>query len=132
MYTVNRVRDGSPATLEKELTLGRTTVNGMDPVPGADTTAVWARRHVLGDLEDGVDGPNALMVNTEHDQILGFDAVHIRSVSDGQGATLQVIDALKRKQFSGFSLKRRGCAETYVCYRKSEGGSVNLDKKGTS
>lgn len=97
MYTVNNMRDGSSVALVKQLTLSRTAVHGMDPVPTTDATAVWAGRHVLGDLEDSVDAPDTLMVNAEDDQILGFNAVHVRSVRDGEGTTLQIVYALKRK-----------------------------------
>jgi hypothetical protein len=91
MYTVSRMRGGSPVVLRKQLTLSRTAICGMDPMPSTDTTAIWAGRHVLGDLEDGIDVPDALMVDAEDDQILGLDAVHVRSVRDGKGATLHVI-----------------------------------------
>jgi hypothetical protein len=63
----------------------------MDPMPGTDTAALGAGRHVLGDLEGSVDFPNALVIDAENGQILGLDAVYIRSVRDGEGATLQVI-----------------------------------------
>jgi hypothetical protein len=60
--------------------LGRTAVHGMNPMPSTDTATLWARRHILGNLEGGVDGPNALMVDAENGQILGLDAVHVRSI----------------------------------------------------
>ena len=101
MNTVNGMRDGSAVTRRKQPTLGRTAVHGMDPVPTADTTVVWAGRHVLRDLEDGVDAPDTLMIDAEDGQILGLDAVHVGSVRDGKGATLQIVYALKRKQVSG-------------------------------
>lgn len=54
----------------------------MDPMPSTDAAAVWAGRHILGNLEDGVYHPNALMVDAENGQILGLNAVHVRSVRD--------------------------------------------------
>ena len=77
------------------LTLGRTAVHGVDPMPGADTAAIGTGRHVLGDLEGSVDLPNTLMVDTEDGQILGFDAVHVGGVRDREGTTFQVIMALR-------------------------------------
>lgn len=66
----------------------------MDPVPGTDTAFIGAGRHILGDLEGSVDVPNTDVVDTENGQILRLDAVHVRRVRDGEGATLQVIVAL--------------------------------------
>ena len=66
-------------------------------MPSADTAIVGAGRHVLRNLELGIDGPDALVDDTENGQILGLDAVDVRSVRDGKGATLQVINSLKRK-----------------------------------
>ena len=83
------------ATLENLLTLRRTAVHGMDPMPGTDTSALGAGRHVLGDIESSADFPNAFVVDAEDGQILGFDAVHVRSVRDGEGATLQIVGALR-------------------------------------
>jgi len=66
----------------------------MDPVPSTDTAAIGAGRHVLGDLERSVDFPNTLVVDAENGQILRLDAVHVRSVRNGEGTTLQVVMAL--------------------------------------
>lgn len=73
--------------------LGGTAVHGMNPMPSTDTAAVGARRHILGNLEVGIDRPNALMVNAENGQILGLDAVHVRSIRNRKGATLHVVNA---------------------------------------
>lgn len=88
------------ADLKNPLTLLRTTVHGMDPMPGTDTAAFGARRHISGDLEFGEDGPDTCVVNGENDQILRLYAVEIRFVRDGESATLQVIDTLKGKQLA--------------------------------
>lgn len=87
-------------TLKNPLTLFRTTVHGMDPMPATDTAALGARRHVLGDLERCVDRPDTAVVNAENDQILRLYGVYIRSVRDGESATLQVIDTLKGKKLA--------------------------------
>ena len=87
--------DVSHITTEILLTLRRTAVRGMDPMPGTDTAAIRARRHVLGDREGGVGYPNTLVVNAENSQILGLDAVHVGIVCNGEGTTLHVVDALK-------------------------------------
>ena len=50
----------------KRRTLSRTTIDGMDPMPSADTAVVWAGRHVLGDLEDSVDSPNTCVVDAKN------------------------------------------------------------------
>ena len=88
------VNDVSHAALENQLTLGGAAVHGMDPMPRTDAAAIWASRHVLWNLEGGVNSPNALVVDAENGQILGLDAVHVRGVCNGEGTTLQVIVAL--------------------------------------
>ena len=100
-------------------------------MPSTDAAVFWAGRHILGDLEDGGDGPNALMVDAEDGQILGLDAVHVRSVGNGEGATLQVVDALQKKEMSwGFWQDERFYAETHVGYRKGGRGiKVNPGEK---
>ena len=97
MYTVRRMNDVSQTALENPLTLGRTAVLGMDPMPRTDAAAIWARGHVLGNIEGSVDLPNTFVVNGENGQILGLDAVHVRSVCNGECTTLQVIEALGDK-----------------------------------
>ena len=64
-------------------------------MPGTDAAALGAGRHVLGDIESSADFPNTFVVDTEDGQILGLDAVHVRSVRDGEGATLQIVGALR-------------------------------------
>ena len=81
--------------LRNWLTLSRTAVDGVDPVPSTDTAVIGAGRHVLGNLEQGIDYLNTLVVDAENRQILGLDAIHVRSVCNGKGATPQVINALK-------------------------------------
>ena len=66
----------------------------MDPMPGTDTAAIGARRHLCGNREGGVEVPNTPVVNAENGQIFRLEAVHIRSVCNGESATLQVIDSL--------------------------------------
>ena len=94
MYTASRMDNVSHMMLENPLTLGRAAVLGMDPMPRTDAAAIWASRHVLWNLEGGVNSPNALVVDAENGQILGLDAVHVRGVCNGEGTTLQVIVAL--------------------------------------
>lgn len=84
-----------------QLTLRRTAVHGMDPMPSADTSTVGTRWHVLGDREGGIDIPDTLVVDAENGQILRLNAVYVRGVCNGKGATLHVIDTLKRKRISG-------------------------------
>ena len=67
-------------------------------MPSADAAIVGAGRHVLGNLELGIDGPNALVDDAENGQILGLEAVDVRSVRDRKGATLQVINSLERNK----------------------------------
>ena len=98
MYTASGVNNLSHVDLKSPLTLRRTTVHGMDPMPGTDTAAFGARRHLRGDREWGVGFPNALVVNAEDGQVLRLDASEIGSVRDGESATLQVINALRRKK----------------------------------
>ena len=88
------VNDVSQAALENQLTLGGAAVHGMNPMPRTDAAAIWASRHVLWNLEGGVNSPNALVVDAENGQILGLDAVHVRGVCNGESTTLQVIVAL--------------------------------------
>jgi len=88
------VNDVSYTALENQLTLGRTAVHGMDPMPRTDAAALGARRHVLGNREVSVERPNTLVINAENGQIIGLDAVHVRGVCNGEGTTLQVIVAL--------------------------------------
>ena len=95
MYTTSRMNDVPRTASENPLTLGRTAVHGMDPMPSTDTAVFGASRHVLWNLEGGADLPNALVVNTENGQILGLDAVHVRCVCNGEGTTLQVIVTLR-------------------------------------
>ena len=64
-------------------------------MPSADTAIIGAGRHILGNLELGIDGPDALVEDAEDGKILGLEAVDVRSVRDGKGATLQVINSLK-------------------------------------
>ena len=87
--------DVSHIRIENLLTLLRTAVRGMNPMPGTDTAALGARRHVLGDREGSAGYPNTFVVNAENSQILGLDTVHVRIVCNGEGTTLQVVDALK-------------------------------------
>jgi len=94
MYTASRMNDVSHPALENPLTLGGTAVHGMDPMPSTDAAALGARRHVLGNLEVGVELPNTRVVNGENGQILGLDALYIRGVCNGDGTTLHVIEAL--------------------------------------
>ena len=94
MYTVNRVSDVSHIVLENLLTLRRSAVHGMNPMPGTDTATLGARRHVLGNREGSVGSPNTFVVNAENGQIFGLNAVHVRIVCDREGTTLQVIEAL--------------------------------------
>ena len=68
----------------------------------------------MGNLEVGIDRPNALMVDAENGQILGLDAVHVRSIRNRKGATLQVVNALGEKKISGSSPHRTGIQETHV------------------
>jgi hypothetical protein len=72
----------------------------MDPMPGTDTATVRAGRHVLGDLEGSVDFPNTFVVDAENGQILGLDAVHVRSVRDGEGTTLHVVMTLRGNELA--------------------------------
>lgn len=95
MNTANRVSNISHTTLGNPLTLRRAAVRGVDPMPGTDTTALGARRHVLGDLEGSTGFPNALVVNAENGQILRLEAVYVRSVCNGEGTTLHVVNALR-------------------------------------
>ena len=67
-------------------------------MPSADEAIIGAGRHILGNLELGIDGPNALVDDAENGQILGLGAVGVRSVRGGKGATLQVINPLKRNE----------------------------------
>ena len=89
--------------LENPLTLLRTAVCFMDPMPGTDAAAGGARRHFSRNLEDGADRPNTCLVNAENGQILRLDAVHIRIVCNGEGATPQIINALRRNKTSVLS-----------------------------
>lgn len=73
-----RASDLAPETVHVHL--GGTAVYGMNPMPGTDTATVGARRHILRNLEVGIDRPNALVVDAENGQILGLDAVHVRSI----------------------------------------------------
>ena len=57
-------------------------------MPSADTAIIGTGRHVLGNLELGIDGPDALVDDAENGQILGLETVDVRSVRDGKGATL--------------------------------------------
>ena len=66
MYTASRMNDVSHTAFESLLTLSRTAVHGMDPVPGTDTAALGARGHGLGNREGSVDPPNTFMVNAEN------------------------------------------------------------------
>ena len=94
MNTANWMNDVSYAALENPLTLGRTAVLGMDPMPSTDTAAFGTSRHVLWNLEGGANLPNTLVVDTENGQILGLEAVLVGGVCNGEGTTLQVIMAL--------------------------------------
>ena len=94
MYTASRMDNVSHMMLENPLTLGRAAVLGMDPMPRTDAAAIWASRHVLWNLEGGVNSPNALVIDAENGQILGLDAVHVRGVCNGESTTLQVVVAL--------------------------------------
>ena len=67
-------------------------------MPSADTAIIGTGRHVLWNLELGIDGPDALVDDTENGQILGLEAVDVRSVRDGKCATLRVINSLKRNE----------------------------------
>ena len=67
-------------------------------MPSADTTIIEAGRHILRNLELGIDGPDALVDDAEDGQILGLEALDVRSVRDRKGATLQVINSLKRNE----------------------------------
>lgn len=96
-------------------------------MPSTDTATVWARGHIRGDLEAGVDGPNTLMVDAENDQILGLDAVHVGRVGNGKGATLQVIYALKGNR-STTPRGKAGAAKKLTLATEIIGGQVNLDK----
>ena len=82
------------------LTLLRTAVRQMDPMPGTDAAALGASRHFFRNLEDGADRPNTCLVNAENGQILRLDAVHIRIICNGEGATPQVINPLRRNKIS--------------------------------
>jgi hypothetical protein len=82
-------------------TLRGAAVRGMDPMPGTDTAAVGAGRHILGDREESIDRPNTLTVDAENCQIRGLDAVHVGRVCNGKGASLHVINTLKRKGING-------------------------------
>ena len=55
MNTASRVNDVSRVAFENLLTLSRSAIHGMDPMPGTDAAAVGAGRHVLGDREGSVD-----------------------------------------------------------------------------
>ena len=80
-------------------------------MPGADAAIIGAGRHILRDIEGSADFPDTFVVDTENGQILGLDAVHVRSVRDREGTTLQVIMALCRNELAVFH--RRNCTETY-------------------
>ena len=67
-------------------------------MPSADTAIIGAGRYVLGNLEMGVDGPNAFVYDAENGQLLGLEAVDVGNVRDGKGATLQVINSMKRNE----------------------------------
>ena len=82
-------------------------------MPSADAAIVGAGRHVLGNLELGVDGPDALVDDAENGQILGLEAVDVRSVRDGKSATLQVINSLKRNELAIRCHAGHG-TETYI------------------
>lgn len=66
MYTASQMNDVSHTAFESLLTLSRTAVCGMDPMPAADATVLGARRHILGNREGGVDFPNTFVVNAEN------------------------------------------------------------------
>jgi len=94
MNTASWMNDVSHPALEIPLTLGRTAVLGMDPVPSTDAAALGARRHVLGNIEVSVGIPNTRVVNGKNGQVLGLDAPYVRGVCNGEATTLQVIEAL--------------------------------------
>jgi hypothetical protein len=100
MYTTSTMSDGRLMELWNWLTLSRTAVDGVDPMPSTDTTVLGAGRHVLGNLKQGINYLNTLVVDAEDRQILGLDAIHVRSVRNGKGATPQVIGALKRSKLA--------------------------------
>jgi hypothetical protein len=96
MNTASRMNDVSHITLADLLTLGRTAVLGMDPMPCTDAAALGARWHILRNCEGGVEFPNTCMVNAEDGQIFGLDAVHVGGVCNGESTTPHVIEALGR------------------------------------
>lgn len=95
IYTVDQMSDVSRATGEDLLTLRRTTVLGMNPMPCTNTAAFGTGRHVRRDREGSADCPNTSVVDTKNGQILRLDTVHVRSVGNGEGTTPQVIFALR-------------------------------------
>ena len=128
MYTAGRMNDISHTALKNTLTLGRTAVLGMDPMPRTDAAVFGTSRHVLWNLEGSVDSPNALVVNTENGQILRLDAVHVGGVCNGEGTTLQVIVALGGN-ISVVLNRASEVEETHVSYKKSLRGQVKPDRK---
>ena len=128
MYTTNTMSDDQLMDLRNWLTLSRTVVDGVDPVPSTDTAVIGAGRHVLGNLEQGIDYLNTLVVDAENCQILGLDAIHVRSVCNGKGATPQVINALKgNKLVSRWSTE---IARTPTLAKIKSPSRVNRGKKG--
>ena len=96
--TASRVNDVSHITLENTLTLRRSAILGMDPMPATDTAALGARRHVMGNREGSVDCPNTCVVNAEDGKILGFNGGLVRIVCNGEGTALHVIESLRRNK----------------------------------
>ena len=117
MYTVSRMSEVSNAIPESLPTLGGTAVCGMDPMPGTDATAIWAGRHVFGDLEASANFPDTFVIDTEDGQILRLEAVHVRSVCDGEATTLHVIETL-RGNISAVLNHTGGVGKTHGGWRK--------------
>ena len=65
---------------------------GMDPEPGAVASALGARGQI-GDLELGVEIPDAGLVDGEDSEVVGLQGVHVGLVSDGQRTALHVVFA---------------------------------------
>ena len=65
---------------------------GMDPEPGAVASALGARGQI-GDLELGVEIPDASLVDGEDSEVVGLQGVHVGLVSDSQRTALHVVFA---------------------------------------
>ena len=64
----------------------------MDPEPSAVASALGARGQI-GDLELGVEIPDAGLVDGEDSEVVGLQGVHVGLVSDGQRTALHVVFA---------------------------------------